>query len=372
MNRMIRLIRNAYTLATKSISCIRDNETHIQEAMQWLYRAQKASTDGGVSEAYHLYHGWLPSYPETTGYIIETFFAYYDQTGDEVYKDAAIRMAKWLLDIQNDDGSITNSNYEKKFVFDTGQVIFGLVKAYEYSGSNEYIDGAINAGNWLVEQQEDNGSWVKHSINNIPHAYYSRVAWSLAKLHELIGVEKYIEACKNNIEWCIKQQNENGWFRNASFTQRNHETPYTHTIAYTIRGILEVGIYLNSAKYIATAKRAIDGLMHEVSPAGYVPGTYNKDWQGDHSFTCLTGNAQLAICLFRLSRYEKENKLYRELAVNINQYLKGRQNITTSNNNIKGAIAGSHPIWGKYIHYAYPNWAVKFFVDALMQEDQSK
>ena len=33
-----------------------------------------------------------------------------------------------------------------------------------------------------------------------------------------------------------------------------------------------------------------------------------------------------------------------------------------------GGIAGSFPIWGKYIHYCYPNWAAKFFADSLMLE----
>jgi hypothetical protein len=32
----------------------------------------------------------------------------------------------------------------------------------------------------------------------------------------------------------------------------------------------------------------------------------------------------------------------------------------------KGAIAGSAPIWGRYSMFEYPNWAAKFFADALM------
>jgi hypothetical protein len=31
-----------------------------------------------------------------------------------------------------------------------------------------------------------------------------------------------------------------------------------------------------------------------------------------------------------------------------------------------GAIKGSHPIWGGYDPFRYPNWAAKFFADALM------
>ena len=36
---------------------------------------------------------------------------------------------------------------------------------------------------------------------------------------------------------------------------------------------------------------------------------------------------------------------------------------------MRGAIKGSHPIWGGYLFGTYPNWAVKFFMDALLLEE---
>ena len=60
---------------------IQDNGAHLAEAIGWLKRAQDATPDRGVSRGYSLaWHphrrarGWQPSYPETTGYIIPTFF----------------------------------------------------------------------------------------------------------------------------------------------------------------------------------------------------------------------------------------------------------------------------------------------------------
>ena len=35
----------------------------------------------------------------------------------------------------------------------------------------------------------------------------------------------------------------------------------------------------------------------------------------------------------------------------------------------RGGIKGSHPIWGGYDPFRYPNWAAKFFVDALLASD---
>lgn len=33
---------------------------------------------------------------------------------------------------------------------------------------------------------------------------------------------------------------------------------------------------------------------------------------------------------------------------------------------IAGGVPGSHPLYGKYMYLWYPNWASKFFADALL------
>jgi hypothetical protein len=37
-----------------------------------------------------------------------------------------------------------------------------------------------------------------------------------------------------------------------------------------------------------------------------------------------------------------------------------------------GAIPGSFPIWGRYEPFAFPNWATKFFCDALMLGEEAE
>ena len=347
-----------------------DNSYHISSAFQWLMNAQDAvGKSGGVSEGYHLLHGWLPPYPETTGYIIETFFDYFHLTGDEQLKSRALRMADWLVSIQNPDGSVLDSYFKKKMVFDTGQVIFGLVRAYEETGNSDYLDAAVKAGNWLVEVQEQDGTWQRFAVDNIPHTYYSRVAWSLAKLHSMVGDARYLDACLKNIEWSLSRQEQNGWFNDASFNFSNHHRPFTHTIAYTIRGILETGIYVREDSFINAVTKAVEHLITTVKENGFVGGTYDREWKGDDTFCCLTGSAQLAIIMFKLFQLTKENK-YLETGRAINRYLKSRQQVSIKRKEVYGGIAGSWPIWGRYIHFTYPNWAAKFFIDSLMIEEQ--
>jgi len=346
-----------------------NNSIHLDNTIKWLCQAQDSTCDGGVSEGYHLYHGWLPSYPETTGYIIETFFDYYKRTHDDTIKNRAVRMADWLMTIQNDDGSLPDSYFRKKMVFDTGQVIFGLVRTYEETGREKYKDAAAKAGEWIIGVQEEDGTWRRHSLFEIPHAYYTRVAWSLLLLYHLTKNSKYIDSCVKNIEWAISQQRENGWFNNASFSLTNHHNPYTHTIAYTIRGILETGMFLKDEGFISTAIKAVDNLIKNIPENGFVHGTYNEHWKGDSSFSCLTGDAQLAIILFKVYTITKNDRYFNR-ATKINTYLKLKQELRVRNTNIHGAIAGSYPVWGKYLHFIYPNWACKFFADSLMLEEK--
>jgi len=342
-----------------------DGQLQLDKAIAWLCRAQDATADGGVSEGYHLFHGWLPSYPETTGYIIETFFDCSRAIGDESLKGRALRMADWLMSIQHSDGSFPDSQFRAKLVFDTGQVVFGLVRAFRESGLEDYKAAAGRAGQWLAGVQGDDGAWQRHALDEIPHAYYSRVAWSLLELYAVTQSQQMLDAAVRNIRWVLTQQRDTGWFDSAGFGIATNPTPFTHTIAYTVRGVLECGLYLNEAEFVSAAAKAMDGLLQHVPDDGRLAGTYGIDWRGDTSFSCLTGDAQLAIILYRLYQHTGRRR-YLLGAKKISGYLATKQELRASTPDLHGAIAGSDPIWGKYIHFCYPNWAAKFFVDSLL------
>src|SRR5687768_13968998 len=87
-------------------------EQHVQETMRWLCQAQDAVPGGGVARSYslrwnraHKKKGWLSAYPETTGYIIPTFFDYAAFSGDREYAERAMHMAAWEAEIQMENGA---------------------------------------------------------------------------------------------------------------------------------------------------------------------------------------------------------------------------------------------------------------------------
>ena len=131
-----------------------ENGIHIQEAMEWLARAQDATPDRGVCRLFSLTKGWAPSYPEVTGYIIPTFLQYAKISGNASYKQRALQMADWLIEIQMDCGPIQagmiNAFPKVPTVFNTGQVLFGLIEAFRDTENEKYLEAAVRAGDWLV------------------------------------------------------------------------------------------------------------------------------------------------------------------------------------------------------------------------------
>ncbi len=152
-----------------------DASEHLERAVQWLCRAQDAFPDGGVARSYALvYHGyfkrkgWIPSYPETTGYIIPSMFDVAHLKGSSSLHERAVRMAEWECAVQMENGAVMGGTVDQApapAVFNTGQVIFGWIRAYKETDREEFMASAVRAGRYLVSQLSADGAWRKNLSN---------------------------------------------------------------------------------------------------------------------------------------------------------------------------------------------------------------
>lgn len=361
------------------------NKTHLAKTIAWLKRAQDASPDGGVSAWFSLINGWSYSYIETTGYIIDTFLAAADYLHDPDLKQRAISMADFLLEMQDTQtgGFRTHTPAHKKnsppTVFNTGQNLLGLTSIYQSTKQDKYLTSAIKAADFLCKIQEQNGSWIKYTYGLMPHAYHSRVAWSLLKVYKLTNKKKYKTATLKNLDWVVSQQQDNGWFRNNQLPLPNQSQPFTHIISYAIEGLLWSGILLKNKPYINAADKGAQPLLNYYLQHGSMPGSFNNDWQSQDRYSCLTGNAQLVLVWLKLLQVIKDKtakKKYQKAGLKLLSYLKSTHDLNSGNLNIRGGVKGSQPIYGDllanegYCRMAYPNWAAKFLVDALLEAEK--
>jgi hypothetical protein len=176
-----------------------------------------------------------------------------------------------------------------------------------------------------------------------------------------------VNAARRNLDWALRQQTQSGWFATNAFTPG--KAPFTHTIAYAIRGFVESGVLLDDEHYLSAALAAARAMAHVQRADGWLAGTYGEDWQPRASYSCLTGVAQMSLNWTRLAQDSGVPDL-RENARRAIGYVKRTQRLTDANDAVRGGIAGSSPIWGDYSRFEYPNWAAKFFADALMMDMQ--
>src|SRR5207248_636356 len=167
----------------------------------------------------------------------------------------------WELSIQYPDGAFPGHFGEagsEPVIFNTGQIMHGMLAGYAQLGRTECLESAARAGHWLARNQDADGCWRRFEHHGVPHTYNTRGTWALLATARAANEPKLETAALANLEWALAQQRGSGWFANNAFTPLRK--PFTHTIAYAIRGFLECGVLLGSERHVnaaITAARAL-------------------------------------------------------------------------------------------------------------------
>jgi len=346
-----------------------DPEKHLREAADWLSRAQDHGSDRGASRGAFFGQSFLPSYPETTGYIINTFLKLARHCGDETYFQRALEMGAWEAEIQMDCGAVMTGLYNTKptpAIFNTGMVLLGWADLCRRTGVERYRDAGYRAGRWLLEMQEPDGQWIRGNsrfVNPTTTLYNVKAAWGLAEMGAALGETTFLAAAARNAEFALTKQTDNGWFSDCAFEDANR--PSLHAIAYTMQGLLGVGEITGRQDFIDGAARTAHALMRLMDGEGYIPGRIDRNFRSAADWCCLTGNAQTSIVWSRLAALEGDAR-FAKAADLVNGYLMARHDTSSPSPYIRGGLAGSWPVWGGYEPFQVLSWATKFFVDALL------
>lgn len=342
---------------------------HLNAAIDWIRHARAMSDDGGISKGYDILRGrWSSSYPETTGYTIPTLLNTALALDRPELRTLALSLADYLLGNVTSEGGVAHwaSLMSRPVVFDTGQVVFGWLAAFDASGDERYLQAAVHAGDWLISVQHPSGAWKDYQHLDVEKVIDTRVAWALLELHRRTHLDAHRQAAVRNLEWVLQNQDADGWFRRCAFVEG--EDPFTHTLAYTAEGLFECGCLLDEERYVEAARLTADALLARQHADGGLASTYASAWRETSRSSCLTGNCQMGrlwLCFYRAGG----DGSYYAAAQKAIAFVASTQNLKISNPNIRGAIAGSHPTYGRYERFKYPNWAAKFFVDALLTLD---
>lgn len=354
---------------------------HIKLIVGWYEKAVAHNGDGGVpggvSLAEYATKGttFFASYPETTGYILASLVLARAFGKAGVSAPLVDGMVSYLLAAQRPDGGFRTgawSEDSRSLAFDTGQVLCGMTEYYRRVEPLPEVRRCLAAAaGWMASEIEADGSYsARSSFSGSKRNYYTRATIGLAHAGVTLDDSRLVTAAEQNIRWALSCQDAGGWFSRFSFPDGPRHN--LHGVAYTLDGILEVGLLLKNEEFIARARLSADRLMHghyrDLPIAKVLPGHYYEDFVQAGNELVPTGIAQFALVCFKLAKICSE-EAYREYADALTEQLGRLQLRGFEEPALNGLLPGSWPVNGRYEPYFLPNWAIKFYLDCLLVRD---
>ena len=340
----------------------RDSREALDALIAWVRRAERPG--GGIAAYFSLMTGWAPAYPETTGYLIPTLYDYAARTGAADDRELARRMTEWLLGLQLPSGAFPGGfegDPAEPSVFNSGQILQGLVRAWQETGDERIRGAAVRCGDWLMNVQHADGRWEGPTYKGVSHTYYTMVSWPLAMLGRATGDERYLRSADANLDWVLGHRRPSGWFDGLQLSRT-----FLHFIAYLIQGMLETARLTGHEAALEAATASAWRLLRMFEVRKWLDGEYGPDWTRSVRYACLTGNAQMSCTWLRLHEMTGDLR-WLNAAIKINELVKETMPARGHAGTI-GGVAGSYPVWGMYQPMRYINWGAKFFADALLME----
>lgn len=260
--------------------------------------------------------GHAHAYPEVTGYLIPTLLAYGE-------RDLAAELCEWLLCIQRPDGSFTDPDEGRSYVFDSGQVLRGLLAAVDLVPGAE--EGARRAAAFLRGRLEASGRYPDaYAGTDCPEAVHLYVLPPLRDAGLALGLPECADAAYR----CLDAYIASGDFGRLG--------DLTHFLGYELEALIAM-------ERADLARPVLAALARTQRPDGGVPGRGGVDW------VCSTGVAQLAICWYLLGDDAPADAAMRWIE-------------TTQERD--GGFRGSYGSGAAYKQDVEISWAVKFALDA--------
>ena len=263
------------------------------------------------------------AYPEVSGYFIPTLLNF-------GFRDLSKQYAKWLLSIQHEEGAWYDYLDESPYVFDTGQVLRGLIAIYPIMPE---VESAILRGcDYILSQIKPDGQLPSPSTKFWPEGICTELI-HLYCLPPLIETSKIF----NRPEYEIEAKRVLDYYKKNCMEKLLDFHTLSHFYAYMIEALVDLG-------ELEIARTAMDKVSKLQRKNGFIPAYKNVKW------TCSTGLFQFAVIWYKLGEKIKADLTFDYAC-----------SLQTQN----GGWLGSYGPNAQYIQLREISWAVKYFLDAL-------
>ena len=190
----------------------------------------------------------------------------------------------------------------------------------------------------------------------------------MLQVSKAVNDKKIEKSAIKSLDAIIKKVDNNYFVKDSGF--KKNEYAFLHTICYTIRGFLESSIILDRKDYWDVAYNLAYYFLRKYEINGELGGAYYENLNSIKWYRCLTGESQIAIIWLKI--FDKKDDLrFVNASSKLLDSICKTQPMKNSLLLKKGGLKGSQPYFGRYIPLRQPNWATKFFIDAILLENNS-
>lgn len=194
-------------------------------------------------------------------------------TGEERYVDAARRVCDWVLGLQDDDGAFRTTERMEQVVSHTHcYATEGLLFAHSVLGREDYLDAARRAGRWLLSVQNRDGSisiahkrrWWRMGRHVTEKVFPRRVTDATAQairiwlsLYGLHDDPRYLDACRRAAAFLLEMQCTSSPDRNAVgglYFWPGHPMMYTWSAMFAIDALYSLAHFDRKQAYQSMMK----------------------------------------------------------------------------------------------------------------------
>lgn len=305
--------------------------SHFNKTIQWIHN--NTINGNGITVTSRQ----KDIYPEVTGYYIPSLLKWGEN-------DLARAYAQYLCFIQKEDGSWYDYNNTAPYVFDSAQILKGLLAIRNIMP--EVDSNIIKGCDWVLSNMQPDGRLItpSHDAWGNDENYCSELIhiYCLSPIREagqIFGRPEYLDAVNKILNYYKLEKLER--IENFSLL--------SHFYAYVMEGLYDLGEE-------DLCRKSMMNLEAYRNKKGGIPGLKDVPW------VCSTGMLQLAIVWYKLGDLDRGNSLF-EYALSLQ--------------NESGGWYGSYPAptvfaplyRGRKKPFYFPNeeisWACKYFLDAL-------
>ena len=319
------------------------NKTY-ENAIKWIHN--NTINDEGIIVT----TGKKVIYPEVTGYYIPSLL-------DAGEVELAIKFAKKMCAIQKKNGSWYDSDDANPFIFDTCQILKGLVAIRHLLPE---VDENIVAGiDWVFTNLKNDGHLIQPNrdvwgpddthCNDLIHIYCMS---PIIEAGKVLNRPDYVEKANVVLDYYIEHHRD----RIVNYTL------FSHFYAYVIEGLIDCG-------RVDIAREAMKNFEKYRNDNGKICAYNDVDW------VCSTATFQFAIIYYKLGDKKKGDIAYNYMCTLQNP--SGGWYGCYTGSKINELIWRAKRKFGITSRYLYSHkdeisWANKFFLDATRYKEMSE